>query len=79
MAENGKITRKDIYLKARVLSEGVRVKGLKVPPFKDLADGGHIPMPDKLNVEDVEEILGYYADAVSNEANMNKTLAKILR
>ncbi len=70
MAENGKITREDIHLKARVLSEGVRVKGLEMPPFKDLADGGHIPMPDKLNVDDVEEILGYYADAALNEANM---------
>lgn len=73
MATNGKITREDIHLKARVLSEGVRVKGLEVPPFQDLADGGHVPIPDHLDVGNVEEILGYYADAVSNPANVNNT------
>jgi hypothetical protein len=30
-------------------------------------------MPDKLNVEDVEEILGYFADVALNEANMVNT------
>ncbi len=68
-----RITSEDIFVKARVLSEGVRVKGLAVPSFKEMADGGHISMPDKLDLNNLEEVLKYYVQATSNEANINNT------
>lgn len=57
MAEAKKITREDIHLKARILSEGVRIEGLEMPSFREMDEWCDEPIPDKLNLDDIDEIM----------------------
>ncbi|NVL91141.1 MAG: hypothetical protein HWN69_09185 [Desulfobacterales bacterium] len=66
MAKTRNITKEDIFIKARMLSEGVCIQGLteKVPPgLRDISvretkgDLSDIEIPEKLDYNDVDEIM----------------------
>ena len=56
MAETDKVTRHDIFLKARLMSEGVRMREMELPSFKELSKSCfEIDLPDKINPDDIDE------------------------
>jgi hypothetical protein len=65
VAEKANITKDDIYLKARLMSEGVRMRDLEVPSFKELSKScSEIELPEKLDPDDVEEFMRLFHASV---------------
>jgi len=64
MIAGRKITRADIYAKARIMSEGVRIEGVEMPSSEQMAKASEI-IPEKLNFDDPEGIWRIYADTLS--------------
>jgi len=70
MAETRNITKDDVYLKARIMSEGLRVEGFEMQPFNELKKStGEIDMPKKLNLDDTEELMRCYAACLKKESD----------
>jgi hypothetical protein len=57
MAEEQMITKEDIYLKARLTSEGVRVQMPDALPDPSAMEKEEIVIPDKLDLDDIDGIL----------------------
>jgi len=57
MTETRGITKEDIYLKARLISEGVRVEMADVLPDTSAMDKEEVVLPDKLDLDDIDGIL----------------------
>ena len=57
MTERQVITKEDIYLKARMISEGMRVQIPDVPPEPSTPEKEEIDIPDKLDLDDIDGIL----------------------
>ena len=51
------ISKEDIYLKARLISEGVRVQMADVLPDTSAMDKEEVAIPDKLDLDDIDGIL----------------------
>jgi len=73
MAEKANITKDDIYLKARLMSEGVRMQGVDLPSFQELSKSCYeIDLPKKINMDDIEEIMGlFHASIQSDSTNLD--------
>ncbi len=71
MIEKRKITQNDVYIKARIMSEGVRIKGLEMPSMEDINDVAKI-IPEKLNFDDPEEIWRLYDRTFSTLARTSR-------
>ena len=56
MTEEGKITREDIHLKARIITEGVRLEGLGRIPFKEWMDWSGPLIPNDIDPNDIEDV-----------------------
>lgn len=65
MSEMRNITKEDILAKARILTEGVRIRGFDIPGFREMEKIGDVPMPQKVNADDGEEILRLYASTLA--------------
>jgi len=57
MTERQSIAKEDIYLKARLISEGVRVQMADVLPDTSAMDKEEVVLPDKLDLDDIDGIL----------------------
>ncbi|MCP4682744.1 MAG: hypothetical protein GY864_10460 [Desulfobacterales bacterium] len=71
MVEKRKITQNDVYVKARIMSEGVRIKGVEMPSLDEIADACKI-IPEKLNFDDPEEIWRLYDKTLSTWARTSR-------
>jgi len=71
MVEKGKITQDDIYAKARIMSEGVRIEGVEMPSSEQMAKASEI-IPEKLNYDNPEEIWRLYARTLSTWAKTSR-------
>ncbi len=71
MAEKRKITQDDIYAKARIMSEGVRIEGVEMPSSEQMAEANEI-IPEKLNFDDPEEIWRLYNKTLSTWARTSR-------
>ena len=57
MAEMRSITKEDIYLKARLTAEGVRVQMPDVLPDPSNMEKVEVVIPDKLDMDEIDGIL----------------------
>jgi hypothetical protein len=57
MTDRQSITREDIYLKARMISEGVRVQMPDAPLEPSALEKEEVEIPDKLDLDDIDGIL----------------------
>ena len=57
------ITRDDIHIKARLMSEGVRLRGVRLPTETELA-ATSAALPDGIDFDDVEQVLEQYAHSL---------------
>jgi len=68
MARN--ITKDDIYLKARIMSEGLRIEGLALPSFQELQkSSAEAEVPERLDAKDTESLLRFYAACLKKESD----------
>ena len=65
----GRVTRDDLYLKARVLADGVNVIGEEAPSFRELANQGCAASDRQWDPRTVDDLLGQYADITSGAGN----------
>jgi len=63
-----KITKEDIFIKARMLAEGVRIQDRKSPPEAGALDDSELEGIDRMAVDDPEGLLRKLADANRAEA-----------
>jgi len=57
MMESGGATKEDIYLKARMISEGLRVQMPDVPREPTILEKEEVDIPDRLDLDDIDGIL----------------------
>jgi hypothetical protein len=71
MARTRDLTKEDIYLKARIMSEGLRVDGLELPSFQELQKGvGEVDVPKDLDMKDIDGLLLFYAACLKKESDV---------
>jgi len=69
MAETGKITKDDIFLKARLMSEGVRMKDVEAPSFQELSKSCfEIDLPKKINLDDIDEFMRLFHQSIQSDS-----------
>lgn len=69
MADTSRITKDDIFLKARLMSEGVRIPGAKIPPFRELKKSCfEIDLPKKLDLEDVDGVMRLFHQSIQSDS-----------
>lgn len=64
MAEERPITEQDVFIKARLMSEGVRIKDVQMPSMEELTRAT-AALPERLDYDDVEGIWRTYAQTAS--------------